>query len=256
MTLLNVRDVSKMFGGVRALHSVSFSVEEGTVCSVIGPNGAGKTTLFNLITGLYQPSSGSIRINGDVIGNESPHVLARRGMSRTFQNLQIFFNMTALENVMVGAHRHLDGRFLPALFSTAAIRRSEQRCRDEAAALLQRLGLQDWGDQDASAMPYGALKRLEIARALATQPRLLLLDEPAAGLNETETQAMQELISLIAADGVTILLIEHHMRMVMAVSDRIIVLDHGSKLAEGTPNEIQANPAVAAAYLGTVEEAV
>ena len=251
MSLLEVRALCREFGGVRAVDELSFAVEAGAVHSVIGPNGAGKTTLFNLITGIYRPASGRILFAGEDVTGLPPCALARRGMSRTFQNLQVFFNMTARDNVMVGLHRHLDARVLPALFRLPRIARADASAREAAAELLDFVGLGDYEDADAQSLPYGALKRLEIARALATRPRLLLLDEPAAGLNPTETGAVDALIEKVARSGVTILLVEHDMKLVMGVSDRILVLDYGRKLAEGTAREVRANPEVIAAYLGT-----
>ena len=250
MSLLEVQALSREFGGVRAVDELSFAVEAGIVHSVIGPNGAGKTTLFNLITGVYKPTSGRILFAEEDVTGLPPSVLARRGMSRTFQNLQIFFNMTARENVMVGLHRHLDSRALPALFRLPRIARADAAAREAAAELLEFVGLADRADADAQSLPYGDLKRLELARALATRPRLLLLDEPAAGLNPTETKAVDALIERVAQGGVTILLVEHDMKLVMGVSDRILVLDYGRKLAEGTAQEVRADPKVIAAYLG------
>jgi len=250
MSLLEVQALSREFGGVRAVDELSFAVEAGIVHSVIGPNGAGKTTLFNLITGVYKPTSGRILFAEEDVTGLPPSALARRGMSRTFQNLQIFFNMTARENVMVGLHRHLDSRALPALLRLPRIARADAAAREAAAELLEFVGLADRADADAQALPYGDLKRLELARALATRPRLLLLDEPAAGLNPTETKAVDALIERVAQGGVTVLLVEHDMKLVMGVSDRILVLDYGRKLAEGTAREVRADPKVIAAYLG------
>jgi len=251
MTILAVESLSREFGGVHALDALSFAVEEGHVHSVIGPNGAGKTTLFNVITGIYRPSAGRVRFAGEDVTGLQPHLLAARGMSRTFQNLQIFFNMTTRENVMVGLHRHLDSRMAPAILRLPRIARGDMMAREKAAALLDYVGLGDQIDEAANGLPYGALKRLEIARALAAEPRLLLLDEPAAGLNPAETRAIDDLIGRVAARGVTILLVEHDMRLVMEVSDRILVLDYGRKLAEGNAAEVRANPDVIAAYLGS-----
>ena len=251
MTLLAVENLSKEFGGVRAVADLSFTVRPGVIQSIIGPNGAGKTTLFNLITGIYVPTTGSIRFNGQDITGVPPHQLARLGVSRTFQNLQVFLNMTALENVMVGRHLHIDRRFLPSLLRLPAIMRSDSACRDRAADLLAAVGLGDHVHSEASAMPYGALKRLEIARALAVEPTLLLLDEPAAGLNPRETHEIDELIQKVARGGTTILLVEHDMRMVMGISDHILVLDYGRKLAEGSADEVRGNSEVVTAYLGT-----
>jgi len=250
VSLLEVSGLSHDFGGVSAINQLSFTVEEGEVFSVIGPNGAGKTTLFNLITGIYKPASGRILFAGGEIGGLPPFALARLGISRTFQNLQIFFNMTAAENVMVGLHRHLDTRLLPALLRFPSIARGDREARQEARRLLDFVGLRDFADAAADELPYGALKRLELARALATRPRLLLLDEPAAGLNATETREIDTLIAKVAKSGVTVLLVEHDMKLVMGVSDRVLVLDYGRKLAEGSAMDVRADPEVIAAYLG------
>ncbi len=255
MSLLRVEGLSKSFGGITAIAGLDFTLEPGVIHSIIGPNGAGKTTLFNLITGVYQPSGGRIFLEDEEITGAPPFELARRGLSRTFQNLQVFFNMTALENVMVGHHLHCDRRFLPSLLRLPHIVKGDVRCRDIAAELMDTVGLGNYLDAEASAMPYGALKRLELARALATRPKVLLLDEPAAGLNAAETEAMDRLIQQISGRGVTVLLVEHDMRLVMGISDLILVLDHGRPLALGTAGEIRANPAVVAAYLGAESEA-
>jgi branched-chain amino acid transport system ATP-binding protein len=248
--MLTVNRLTKTFGGVRAVQSVSFEIKERTIYSVIGPNGAGKTTLFNLITGIYTPTAGEILLNGQSIANCSPDKLARLGMSRTFQNLQVCMNMSALENVMVGAHLRMNTGFLAAMVRLPALGRAERVCRDEACELMTFVGVGAYVKAHASQMPYGALKRLEIARALAAKPKLLLLDEPAAGLNHTETDEIDRLIHRIAESGVTVVLVEHDMKLVMNLSDHILVLDYGKKLAEGTAAEVRANPDVIAAYLG------
>jgi branched-chain amino acid transport system ATP-binding protein len=250
MTILDVRELSKSFGGVVAVNNLSFAVDAGIVYSMIGPNGAGKTTVFNLITGVYQPSGGNVFFADEEITGRSPVVLAGKGVSRTFQNLQIFFNMTALENVMVGHHLHCRRGFLAVLLRLPGIVRTDSACRDEAESLMRFVGLEAYLRTDAASMPYGALKRLEIARALAAKPKLLLLDEPAAGLNPAETQAIDELIQEVARLGVTVILVEHDMRLVMSVSDRILVLNNGMMLAEGTAEQIRDNPEVVRAYLG------
>ncbi len=249
--LLRVENLGKHFGGVRAVDELTFSLDAGAVHSIIGPNGAGKTTLFNLVTGVYRPSSGRILLDDEDVGGMAPFALAQRGVSRTFQNLQIFFNMTAIENVMVGCHLRSDTRLVSALLRLRQFARKERRWSEECAALMVDVGLAGYLDADSSSMPYGALKRLEIARALAAKPKLLLLDEPAAGLNPAETHEIDQLIRKIAADGVTVILVEHNMRLVMGVSDHILVLDYGRKLAEGTAAAIRANPDVIAAYLGS-----
>ncbi len=250
MTLLVVDDLSKSFGGVHAVQHVSFQVNPGTIHSVIGPNGAGKTTLFNLITGVYTPTSGQIRFEDKEIGGVQPSALARLGISRTFQNLQICMNMAAIENVMLGAHLHLSRNLLASLFHLPLITKRDKICREEAAEKMEFAGVGKYIRANADSMPYGALKRLEIARALMAKPKLLFLDEPAAGLNPKETLEIDELIQKVAETGVTIVLVEHDMKMVMNVSDHILVLDYGKKLAEGTAEEIRQNPDVIAAYLG------
>ena len=250
MSVLAVDGLGIAFGGVRAVDGVSFAVAPGTVFSIIGPNGAGKTTLFNLISGLYRADRGTVRLLGEDVTGLSPHLLARRGLSRTFQNLQVFFRMSALENVMVG--RHLAERVDPLadLLATPGSRRASRASRAKALELLARVGLAERADDLAANLPYGALKRLEIARALAAEPKVLLLDEPAAGCNAVETEEIDELIKTVAGDGVAVVLVEHDMKLVMRISDRIHVLDHGETLAEGTAEEVRANPGVVAAYLG------
>lgn len=250
MSLLKVERLSKEFGGIHAIEDLSFTVEAGHIHSIIGPNGAGKTTLFNLITGVYTPSSGRVLFQDRLVSGMKPYELAALGMSRTFQNLQIFFNMKAIENVMVGHHLHLDRRFLPSLLRLPGVTRRDRECRDHCAGLMEFVGCGKYLDADAASMPYGALKRLEIARALAARPKMLLLDEPAAGLNATESREIDEVIKKVAATGVTVVLVEHDMKMVMGISDQITALDYGRKLAEGTPAEVRANPEVINAYLG------
>ncbi|MGK5030721.1 ABC transporter ATP-binding protein [Janthinobacterium sp. DSP2-3-3] len=248
--MLTINNLSKSFGGVHAVQDVSFTVKEGNIHSVIGPNGAGKTTLFNLITGVYTPSKGEILLNGENVAAMSPDALARRGMSRTFQNLQVCMNMTAIANVMVGAHLRLNQNLFASMLRLPSVRRADAACRDEAASLMEFVGVGRHIDDEAGQMSYGALKRLEIARALAAKPKVLLLDEPAAGLNHTETGEIEALIRKVAQSGVTVVLVEHDMKLVMNLSDHILVLDYGKKLAEGTAAEVRANPDVVAAYLG------
>jgi len=249
--LLEIVDLCKSFGGVHAVRHVSFAVERGLIHSVIGPNGAGKTTLFNLITGIYTPTSGEIRRDGEPIQGCTPDALARRGLARTFQNLQVCMNMSALENVMVGAHLRLDRNLIKAALRFPDLARRDRALREEAAELMRFVGLDAYIGARADAMPYGALKRLEIARALALKPRLLFLDEPAAGLNPKETQEVAALVRKVADGGITVVLVEHDMKMVMNLSDRILVLDYGKKLAEGSAAQVRSNPDVIAAYLGT-----
>jgi branched-chain amino acid transport system ATP-binding protein len=248
--MLEVKDLSIHFGGVKAVQNVSFNIDSGIVYSVIGPNGAGKTTLFNLITGVYKPTTGEIKLDGEAIHGKSPNELATRGVARTFQNLQICMNMSAVENVMVGAHLRLDRNLVKAALRFPGLKKRDRELRTEAAELMAFVGLEQYVETRADAMSYGALKRLEIARALAMKPRLIFLDEPAAGLNPKETIEVDHLVRKIADSGVTVVLVEHDMKMVMNLSDRILVLDYGKKLAEGTGEEIRKNPDVIAAYLG------
>jgi branched-chain amino acid transport system ATP-binding protein len=250
MALLEVQDLSIQFGGVKAVQNVSFSIDAGIVYAVIGPNGAGKTTLFNLITGIYTPTSGSILLDGQPIQGKSPDVLAQRGVARTFQNLQICMNMSAIENVMVGAHLRLDRNLFKAALRWPSLKARDRDLHIEATELMRFVGLEAYTSARADSMSYGALKRLEIARALAMKPRLLFLDEPAAGLNPKETIEVDALIRKVADSGVTVVLVEHDMKMVMNLSERILVLDYGRKLAEGTGAEVRRNPDVIAAYLG------
>ena len=248
--ILVAEHLSISFGGVHAVEDVSLAVAPGLVFSIIGPNGAGKTTLFNLISGLYLPAQGRVRLADEEVSSLAPEELARRGLSRTFQNLQIFFRMTALENVMVGRHRHETTGIFADLFHLPAVGRQNRRTREAAAAALERVGLAAAAERPAGGLSFGSLKRLEIARALASEPKLLLLDEPAAGCNPVETAEIEAIIRRLIHDGITVVLVEHDMRLVMNVSDRIHVLANGRTLAEGTAEEVRANPAVVAAYLG------
>jgi len=247
--MLVVQSLSRHFGGVSAVAEVSFEVQAGHVHSVIGPNGAGKTTLFNLISGVYVPSAGRVVLDGEDVTGQPPEQLARRGVSRTFQNLQICMNMSACENVMLGAHLRVNAGLWSGLLGLTT--RADAKLRDEALSLMSFFGVGSAAKAHATQLSFGVLKRLEIARALAAKPRLLLLDEPAAGLNDSETHAIAELIRKIAASGTTVLLVEHDMKMVMTISDHIVVLDQGRKLAEGTAEQVRANPDVVTAYLGS-----
>lgn len=255
MSLLQIEGLGIAFGGVRAVHDVSFAVGAGEIVSVIGPNGAGKTTLFNMISGVYRPGTGRVMLDGQEVTGMAPFRLAARGMSRTFQNLQIFQKMTVLENAISGFHLQERGSVLADLLHLPSSRRRARAAAEGAMALLARVGLERAADREAGSLSYGSLKRLEIARALALQPRVLLLDEPAAGCNAVETEEIDQLIAEVAASGVSILLVEHDMKMVMRISNHIVVLDHGEKIAEGPPAEVSRNPAVIAAYLGTEEAA-
>ena len=249
MTLLSIEGLGISFGGLKAVNDVSFTVKPGEIVSVIGPNGAGKTTLFNMISGVYQPGSGKVILNGEDVTAMSPHLLARRGMCRTFQNLQVFQSMTVLENVVSGYHLQESGHVLSDLLNLPSSRRRAKEAEAGARDLLKRAGLERAAEREAGSLSYGSLKRLEIARAMALQPKVLLLDEPAAGCNAVETEEIDHLIAEIAASGVAILLVEHDMKMVMRISNHIVVLDHGEKIAEGNPASVSRNPAVIAAYL-------
>mgnify|MGYP001228276393 CR=1 FL=1 len=250
MALLQVDHLAKRFGGIRVIEDLSFEVAEGTVHAIIGPNGAGKTTLLNLLTGIYSADAGRVQLAGRELTGLPVHRWAACGLGRTFQNLQVFFNMSALDNVMTGRHLHENTALVPSVLRLAPMRRAEAASRRHAIELMQRVGLGAWIDARADAMPYGALKRLEIARALATEPKLLLLDEPAAGLNQTEAGEIDVLIRQLAREGTTVVLVEHDMSLVMGVSDRVLVLDRGARLAEGAPDEVARDPRVIDAYLG------
>jgi branched-chain amino acid transport system ATP-binding protein len=250
MSLLIVENVRIAFGGLVAVDGVSFAVERGEIFALIGPNGAGKTTLFNIISGIYTPQGGRIVLDGEDVSGLPPHQLARRGLSRTFQNLQIFFRISAVENVMAGRHLHEWRNVLAHLFALPSVRAQNRATRACAEKLLALVGLAGVADTLAGGLPYGALKRLEIARALATEPKILLLDEPAAGCNPAETEEVDAVIKTVAAQGVAVILVEHDMRLVMNISNRIHVLDRGRTLAEGTAEAVRADPAVTAAYLG------
>ena len=252
--LLRVKSVGKSFGGIQALCNVTFEVAPETIHAVIGPNGAGKTTLFNVITGAYEPEDGQIVYENREIQGKKVHEVVAQGIARTFQNVELFGSMTVLENVLVGRHVRMHCGFWGAIGRWPRVRNEEREARDYAWELLEFVGLEKMAHHRSADLPFGWQRFVEIARALATQPRLLLLDEPASGLNAVETQQLGDLLLQIRARGITLLLVEHDMDLTMGISDRIVVLHQGQKLAEGTPREIQCDDAVICAYLGSDED--
>lgn len=253
MALLEVTGVSKRFGGVQAVNDVSFRVEKGTIKAVIGPNGAGKTTLFNMVSGFIAPDAGSITFGGQAIEGRPPHRVAARGVSRTFQNIRLFSQMSALENVMVGRHLRASSGFLAGMLSLGRARREEREVRERALDVMEFLGIAPLAELDATSLSYGQQRAVELARALASDPEMVLLDEPAAGLNMRETRDLAALITRVRSRGITVLLVEHDMSLVMGICDEILVLSYGEKIADADPRSVQRDPQVVKVYLGDEE---
>lgn len=250
MEILTAENATIRFSGLVALNNMNFKVEKGEIVGIIGPNGAGKTTFFNMLTGIYEPTEGLIKYRDNILNKLKPHSIAELGISRTFQNIRLFDRMTVLENVMLGKHCRAKSNVIDAIFKTKRHRQTEKETEEYAIKLLEITGIADFRYEYANSLPYGLQRKLEIARAMATDPEIILLDEPAAGMNENETNELTEFIRSVNDMGYTIVLIEHDVRLVMNICKRIYVLNYGSLIAEGTPDEIKSNPAVVEAYLG------